>query len=214
VHELSSALTQATGRAGIVTDPIEYNPSRLGTGEIKRKLGIEDDRFWFAILGAITERKCVPELVAAIDGSISLEQEASQRQVALLLAGKLSEGVKEYIRELPDALQAHIKVVDQRLSDEELDDAIRAVDCVVIAHRNEGPSGIMGKAAVAGARVLAAGARSLEADCASVQRGRIWAPLDVNELAKAVIRVQSEPKPDPVRVLELSEFWRVLSAQE
>lgn len=209
---LASALTSSGDSDRFVLDPIEYEPTGLPVAEVKRKLGIDGGRFWFAILGAISDRKCVPEVIEALEHCASIQAQKQESPPALLIAGQLSASVKQYIENPANQVKIQLKVVERRLSDQELDDAIRAVDCVVIAHRNEGPSGIMGKAAVSGSRVLASGAISLKRDCSVSTPGRKWAPLDTEELAEAAMRVQVEPRPEPIRVPSESEFFRSLSA--
>jgi hypothetical protein len=81
---------------------------------------------------------------------------------------------------------AELMIEDGMLSDESLDDAIAMSDCIIVAHTNEGPSGLLGKAAAAGTRVLAAGATTLRKDCMILGDSATWVPLDLQAMTRAV----------------------------
>lgn len=66
---------------------------------------------------------------------------------------------------------------------------------MVVAHSNEGPSGILGKAACLGARVVAAGARNLERDVRVLGSAGCWVPLEVSELSRAFAHAMDSPRP-------------------
>ena len=101
-------------------------------------------------------------------------------------------------------------VKDRLLSDLELDAAIRRVDCVVLAHSNEGPSGLFGKAAAAGTRIVAAGAASLRADAGAIPEVAAWSPLDVVGLGAELDLARRKPRPDPIQGLSATDFCTAL----
>jgi colanic acid biosynthesis glycosyl transferase WcaI len=79
-------------------------------------------------------------------------------------------------------------IVDDRvLGPVEFDAAVQAVDCLVLAHSNEGPSAVAARAGMHGIRVVAAGARSLARDVELLGAAE-WTELDPNAMADAMRR--------------------------
>ncbi len=134
------------------------NSTPQAVANLRREWDLDDSRYWFGIIGAIDERKNVSLVMAAAQG-------LPPGQVGLLVAGRFSDATRESLREFGAELPGGVRLVDRVLTDEELDAAVAAVDCVVLAHSNEGPSGLFGKAVRAGTRILGAGAQSLRRDC-------------------------------------------------
>jgi len=174
-------------------DPIDFSVSASSINDFKSDHGLDSDRFWFAIVGAIDARKNVDIVASAI---ASMEGNAG-----LLLAGKVGATALAQVESAVSALLTagtKVVVIDRLLSDAEIDNAIAAADCVVLAHSNEGASGIMGKAVVAGTRVVAAGAQSLKQAAAFVPAHALWAPLDSAQLAKVLADARTMPAPPPL----------------
>ena len=99
-----------------------------------------------------------------------------------------------------------VRLVDRVLTDIELDSAVVAADCLVLAHSNEGPSGLVGKAAAAGTRVLAAGAASLKTAAAALPDTATWCPLTPSTLAQALTTCAGQPRPAPRAGLDTLAF--------
>lgn len=98
---------------------------------------------------------------------------------------------------------------DRQLSSAELDSFISIADCVVLAHSNESPSGILGKAAAAQRAILAAGASTLRRDVMQLGDGANWCPLDPVALADLMLgSLVNRPRPYPsvASAREFSEF--------
>lgn len=150
------------------------------------------DAFWFGIVGAINARKNV-DLVAR---SMSRLRELS---VGVAVAGKCAEGEHRLDDWLEPLRRAEIPVIRITgvMPDDELDSILRALDCVVLAHSNEGPSGVFGKAAAAGTRIVAAGATSLRKDVASLGQGATWVPLEEDQLTRALRDAIDSAAPRP-----------------
>lgn len=173
-----------------VPDPIRFEPAD------EPPIYLADDIAWVGVLGAIDERKNVPYVANAV-------AKAAPASCGLLLAGELSSGVRQFMdRDSPDVPKC---VLDRYLNDDELDALIAALSVVVVAYTNESPSGIIGKSAAAGTRVLAAGARTLKTDCAIIGPGAVWVPLTPQALETGLQRVLAQPKPT-ARQLDSAAF--------
>lgn len=203
---LGSALLvdgEAGGRRGAfprVPDPIEFEPSEQTRQALRDEAGLEPATYWFAVAGWLDERKNIPLVLAALLSAADLVD----RPVGLLLAGRQNESVRTAV-----AGQA-LAQLDRHLSSTELDSAISLADCLVLAHSNEGPSGILGKAAAAGKPVLAAGARTLRTDCATMGHAENWVELEPQALAEAMARLVTTPGSSQVRVAGPETFAATL----
>lgn len=175
--------TAASLTALEVRDPIEFSP-----GESVPVWRLNDpSRLWFAIVGAITPRKNI-DLVARALAQLDAG-------VGLVIAGfsEVDESViTEWTAPMRSVGQPVVRVA-RRLGDEELDAVIASADVAVIAHSNDGPSGIMGKADVAGRHVLAAGAPTLRRELRMNPGLGVWTQLTVPALARGAKRVLRMP---------------------
>ena len=181
-----------------VQDPIQFEPTPVPSE------ALPDGVSWVGILGAIDERKNVPEVYAAV-------REARDERCGLLLAGRLSSDVRAMVDQLPPDIPVY--VIDRHLSNGELDAFVAAVSVVVVAHSNESPSGIMGKAVAAGTRILAAGAKTLREDCSLIGPGAVWVPLSAEDLAAGLKIALEQPRPQPRPVGSEAFIERLLSAE-
>lgn len=178
-----------------VQDPIELTTSEIDWVSIKQSWS--DDaasRYWFGVFGALSERKNIPLIVDSL-------AQVSSAKIGLVIAGRsrMNRMFDSDIRRLRDQ-GVPVKHYDQILPDEWLDGLIGTVDCVVLAHSNEGPSGVLGKALASGTRVLGAGARSLRKDAQARPREIYWSRLRSTELARAMQQAQKSPRPSPVKL--------------
>ncbi|ROP74752.1 glycosyltransferase family 4 protein [Curtobacterium sp. PhB115] len=158
--------------------------------------------YWFAVIGAISRRKNV-ELV--LQGAL---RNLDQARAGVLIAGRIDgEYFDDVMRAVAKARRQGLPVIvdNRRHSDIELDSRIAAVDCVVLAHSNEGPSGILGKAGAMGTAVLAAGASSLRDDARRLGVGR-WVPLNAEAIAGAMALSLESPRPERVLAEETNSF--------
>ncbi|WP_431797734.1 glycosyltransferase [Microbacterium kunmingense] len=180
---ISATAEPAEGRVLVkVSDPVV-----LGTSNVSQTLLGDSDqaRPWVAVLGAITRRKNVPIVADAVS------RIPGEPQVGLVVAGKVDDEARESLEEALEA--AHQRgvptlMVDRHLTDGELDGLVYAADCVVVAHSNEGPSGLVGKAAAAGTPLALAGAESLRRDAETLRNLATWAPLNSEMLAEGIAR--------------------------
>lgn len=193
VFVLRSAGDDRSSELQLVFDPITWSATPTSIAIAKRSLLGEDDRYWFAIVGAITARKNVVLVADA------LSRLAMGHEIGLLIAGAQTEEVAadmRRVREVADDAGLRLVEIARPLQDSELDDLIGAVDCVVLAHSNEGPSGILGKSVLAGKPVLTAGAASLRNDVRQLyQVGGYWAPLDTSSVSRSAREVICAKRP-------------------
>lgn len=166
----------------------------------------DGERYWFGVVGALDGRKNIRLVASAL---ATLEG----RKVGLVLAGR--GDVTDAHRELARLREIGVPVVrrDVLLSDLELDSIVAALDCVILAHSNEGPSGIFGKALASGTRIVTAGADSLRRDAALRPEAAAWTPLAEQPLREALATATRSERPAPEPLTE-DDFCRVIFASE
>lgn len=195
-----------TGKARFVPaiDPIRIMAGAGDGSRFRTRHGLGDDRYWFAVLGAISGRKNLDLVLDGLRGVTA--------PYGLLVAGRIdedvAESVKDRLRELEQDGTA--VVIDRLLTDEELDAAVTAVDCVVLAHSNEGPSGLLGKAGAIGTRVVAAGADSLRRDLEALPGLGEWDVLSSGALTSLLDRATLLPRPRGLLDVGSSRFTDAL----
>lgn len=201
IRILKSSSWQGISMPPALRDPVTININgQLGERVIIKE--IPGGRYWFGVLGVIGPRKNLPLIAAAL---ASLERS----DVGLVVAGRIQPGVREAaqrsLTRLSDA-GGVVKIVDRLLEDDELDQLIDALDCVVLAHSNEGPSGIFGKAVACGTRVVASGAKSLKIDCRTTADGAEWVPLEIEHMRIALSRAIGMEPPTPFSIASAQDF--------
>jgi hypothetical protein len=130
-------------------DPAICTATSRDRAELRDQLGLPQDRKLVGVLGVISIRKSAPMVLEAV-----LQAGAD---VDLLLAGELEQDLEGWYEGLGDAELSRVHPRFGFLSEDELDAYVAASDVTVFAHLNRGPSGIMGKAQVAGVGTLTAG---------------------------------------------------------
>ena len=184
----------------VVPDPIEI----LGSGhQLPPELcWLDPAVFWFGVVGTIYPRKN-PFLVAK-----ALAAGSHSQSVGLVIAGPWDDQIwrrrQEISRILTSVGNSNYAFINRGLTDEEVDSLIAFLDAVVIAHTNEGSSGILGRASALGTRIVAAGATSLRQDAEVV--GGQWSRLRPDALKKACLRSVESPKPDPNPAATAEDF--------
>ncbi|MFJ6284411.1 glycosyltransferase [Pseudarthrobacter oxydans] len=187
---LKSAVWAGKSKFRVAMDPVELSTTAEDIARIRQEWDLNPSIYWFAVLGAITERKNVPLIAQAL-------MTTDTNDVGLLVAGKIESSIKSAVYDSLTHLSKagkSVKIVDALLTDTDLDAAVSAADCLVLAHSNEGPSGLLGKAAAAGTRVVAAGAMSLREDVEALGNSGQWAPLEVHPLSRTLNRARSIPR--------------------
>lgn len=182
-------------------DPVEYAPREEEIEKFREQMLNSGADFWYGIVGALSGRKNISMVGGAI-------LEMGRKDVGFLLAGRVGADVQDEVESTRRSFVENgvpFIAVDRLLSEGEIDAVIAALDCVVLAHSNEGPSGILGKAVAAKTLVVAAGARSLRADCKNLPQSSLWAPLAKRKIVRAMLSVQTM-KPVSVPVATPQNF--------
>jgi hypothetical protein len=190
---LRSAVRPTLGLLPRVADPIELMATPETISRLRQSNDITHSRYWFTIAGALDERKNVLLVMSALE----LATGDSLRPLGLILSGVQTQRLRMDLASDGTAHAYRLVVDDRHLSQDELDSYILLSDAVVLAHSNEGPSGILGKAVAAGTRVLASGASSLRRDCLAIGPSATWCPLDKDHLAHLLANASRCDRPAP-----------------
>lgn len=186
-------LKSATWR-GFSLLPVSRDPVSLTfQHDSSRRRLLPSTSYWFGVVGSIGHRKNLPlvaESIAAID----------RPDVGLAVAGRIEQDA--LIQAKPHLEQilrngGRVEILNRLLTDSEMDQIVAELDCVVLAHSNEGPSGILGKAVAAGTNIVAAGALTLRSDCQQIGAGAEWVRLKKDPLTQALVRAIKKPRPEP-----------------
>lgn len=172
--------------------------------ELRAGAGLPLDRRLVGILGKVDERKSVPLVADAVF--------AADPQVDLLLAGGLADEVRSWLDALPVEKRERVHLRDGFLPEVELDELTACCDVIAVVHLNHGPSGIMGKAQVAGVPVLSAGSRVRRRETAALGSG-VHTDITVDGLAeglRALLARGSDPVPPPLSLPTAEEFGEVV----
>lgn len=167
---------------------------------------LDPGRYWFAVLGAVTLRKNLHLIAEALE-------HIDPARTGLLVAGVCDD---DALAAAEDALARYrarggaVLMEDRLLSDGEFRSATCDVDCVLVLHSNEGPSGVLVQAVLAGTRVIAGGAQSLRRDVAMCPESAGWVPLDVGRLAIAMNAAMRAERPRPLTLPAGGSLERLL----
>ena len=166
--------------------------------------GLDRDTFWFGIVGMLTERKNVP-IVAEAVRRVAFD---SATPLGLALIGPTGpDATWERAALQKECESAGVRFVSDEalMSNYEMNVAVAAVDCVVVAYSTHAPNSTMSKAAGLGVRLVVAGSPPMRRFAQSVS-GTRGVPLDLRSLTAAL---RAATKAGPPRVRDLagpSEF--------
>ncbi|MBT1635919.1 hypothetical protein [Clavibacter michiganensis] len=206
VTVLKSSVWAGRSRFPVAQDPVTLAATPADVAAFRERWDMGADRRWFGVVGAITARKNLPLVAEAL-------ARVADEGVGLFVGGAVFDGQLAAAEpHLAEARRrgARVVVVDRMLEDVELDAAIGAVDCVVLAHSNEGPSGILGKAVMSGTRLLLSGAASLRRDAEAVPAHASWTPLTVDAIATGMADARRADRPAAVTDMGTSRFTAAL----
>ena len=206
---LRSALARPSDAEPIALDPMERQAGPGDVARVRAEWGVHGDRFWYGVVGAVTARKNLP-LVAQAVGIVAATD--GPDTIGLLVAGPCQDGVlhdaEPHIARLR-ALGTDVVVVDRVLGPVDFDAAAQAVDCLVIAHSNEGPSAVIARAGLHGVRVVAAGAESLARDVERLPVAE-WTELDATAMAAAMHEMRADDRTVEPLDLGTAQFCEAL----
>lgn len=157
-----------------VRDPAICSAHSRDRAELRERLGLPADRRVVGIIGEISIRKCVPTVASAV--------QLAGDDVDLLLAGSMTDDMKDWLDGLPPDERVRVHTRNGFLPEEEIDACVAACDVVSLAMLNPGPSGIQGKALLAGVPTLSAGSRLRQRESLALAAGG-YADLEVSSLA-------------------------------
>lgn len=166
----------------------------------RAELDLPPDRPLVGVFGEVSERKNVPLILAAID--------AAGLDADLVVAGNLTQEVRTWLESLTGDERGRLHVLDGFLPNEQLDRFVAAVDVVPLALTNNGPSGIMGKAAAAGVPVVTCGSTVRAREVTTLGTGRAC-DFTAESIGAAIREVVSgdfrmPAPPDPVTPQEFA----------
>lgn len=205
--KLVSATDPRGKDSGYVGDPVTLAPDPLFLHELEMQVKqVDVERPILLVAGAISMRKSIPLLHAALAriGTV-------HRPVTLVLAGRQSPDVRDYLDGVSTLVQLRVLADDRELSDGELDAYITWADAVLVVHTNEGPSGILAKAVLSGTKVAAAGALTLREDAKRVESGIVWSPLNLESLSEGIARVLLHDDPSGCEIATEESFAQKLT---
>jgi len=206
---LASAVSSSRptkSRFAVAHDPVEMSATDEDAARFRSAANMERERYWFGVLGAITPRKNLPMVARAI-------LTAGPTDVGLLIAGVCDVATLTKSISALDRIRksrGQVVVINRLLTENELDAAVRVTDCIILAHSNEGPSGLFGKAMAVGTRVIAAGSRSLREDVSFVGANASWCELSAKALGNEMSLSKSRKRPDPFPMPNPAGFARAL----
>jgi hypothetical protein len=206
IFTLKSATSPTLRSNSDLLDPVSIATDQSQVRLARALLPGGDGIYWLAVLGAISARKNVPMIAEAISST-------GIQHFGLIVAGRIDERDESEVLKALTALSSSgnsVATYNRLLTDAELDSFVGAADCVILAHSNEGPSGLMGKAAAQGTRIIAAGARSLRKDARSIPDVATWVPLSRSRLATAITKSALLPKPAAVDRADPDSFGSAL----
>ncbi|GAB3809074.1 hypothetical protein GCM10027605_42970 [Micromonospora zhanjiangensis] len=198
---LADQRVAGSGSGENVADPVVFDAGQLDPSDLRQEFGLPPDRYLFVVVGAMSRRKNLPMVVRSV---LSL----ADSKVGLFVCGQIGGPVRDEIAPLlrrADRMDVPIVLSDRLHSDHELNRAIQAADCVVVAYCTSTPNSSMAKAALAGRRAVVVGSEHL----------RMWArnagidltgPLEQSTLEELMRRAVSLPAPAPVPGADPRDF--------
>lgn len=200
-------------RRDYVVDPFIADTDLDGVRELGARITAEarldQGVFWFGVTGAITRRKNVDKIVDAL---VLTRSQGLEAPVGLALIGPIVDLGGRRLEDLAKSLNdvgVAFRSVDRLLSNDEMNGAVHALDCVVMAYSSHSPNSTMGKARVLGTRVVAAGPPSVQRFASSIP-GAVTSALTVPELGRSLVAALSAERPSAERFEDGS---RVFSEQ-
>lgn len=176
----------------IAPDPVLFEAGDLSPSELRRHLGLPVGCFWFLVAGGISPRKNLPLVLRAL---LPLAAD----HVGLFVCGELQPSVRRAVAPLlAEAASLGLPVVvhDRLQADHQLNCAIQAVDCVVVAYSTDAPTSMMSKSVRAGRRVMVAGSDSLRRWAVNLGIGLVG-PLEEQALTDLFRAAMVAPAPPP-----------------
>lgn len=164
-------------------DPAVCSAHARDRVSLREQLGLPAQRTIVGIVGLIDARKAVPLVLEATM--------RSSPHADVLVAGTFDAEVRSWVDGLPAESRARLIERDKHLGNDELDQLVAACDVVSVVQPYKGPSGLMGKALVAGVPVVTAGSK-VRAREARATGGGIAAEMNADSIATALRRLYAD----------------------
>jgi glycosyltransferase involved in cell wall biosynthesis len=139
-----------------IPDPVTFRPPSIDRDAWLQRHGLDPSLRWLLVLGELSERKHVPELIRAFDTEI-----ARRTRWGMVAVGTLNDAARR-------SLGGRLRIDDDRfhlkegfVSDADFDSWVALADCAAVLHKNEASSGVLLKCWAAGTDVMVGGARSV-----------------------------------------------------
>jgi hypothetical protein len=138
-----------------VLDPVVHQRPSMDRTTWLNSHGLDPRHRWLVVLGDVSRRKCVIELAEAVFAI------GSTSNWALATVGRTGLDIAGDLQAIEDDSEGRVVSLDGYVSDNGFDAWISHADAVAVVHRNEGSSGVLLKAWLAGSPVVVGGNDSL-----------------------------------------------------
>jgi len=181
-HHTQERSLQALGVRAVL-DPVTLRPLTTAREDWKLRMGLAETTEVVAVIGDLSERKSIMEVLQAWDQSLP-----SSRVLALV--GTPSESARLAFEAHAARHPANYFLRLEYVSDEEFDGWIQVADCVLMAYTDEASSGVLLKCAAAGTPVIVAGSRLVRAIARELEVPSILVPeIGVESLRLALGKI-------------------------
>ncbi|WP_392544710.1 hypothetical protein [Oryzobacter telluris] len=196
-----------------VNDPVIIDGDVAGVvtrgHALRQALSMGTETFWFGMTGAISPHKNLDLVLHAL---AAVQRRGPDRPFGFALIGPLSESLGQREDEIIAALDALPFPTRRRsgvMTNEEMNAAVAAVDCVIMAYSTSSPNSTLGKAVALGTLVAAAGDGSIATFVSDLGMGPT-AALTVDGLAALLAERLTSSKPHPREDILLDQFCGIL----
>lgn len=184
--------------SNVVIDPllleVSIEQTQADSLRLRTTLGMDPSTFWFGVVGGLDSRKNIPMIIAALRNVALI----ATSPVGLALIGQWRNDASE--DEATEALEGvpfcHVGH-NVQLSNQEMNVAVAALDCVVMAYSTTAPNSTTAKAAALGVRVATAGSPTFR-KFAERLTGCPGVDLEVGALTKELAEVITRDRPRPL----------------
>jgi len=186
----------------VVLDPIAFAPLSLPREEWLARHQLACSARVALLIGDISERKCVGELVDAV--------RLSQMPGLILVAvGRPTPAIRSIFAAAERLGDERVRVIEGFISNEEFDTWVAIADAVCVVNRYEGSSGVLLKAWAAGTPLLVGGSWSVIAAARALGAARI----ETLSLQPEVLVLRLQEAVSTERAHVATEVWESRTAQ-
>jgi glycosyltransferase involved in cell wall biosynthesis len=186
--------TFSQGKAVTLADPVPTYPADLQRSDLRERLQIQKQRRVFLLLGALTKRKGIEQLLEAI----TLLPDILCQQLCLLIAGHCNQKTKLIFQsKVSQVRHTHpVQIIEhyEFISEREVQEYFQMTDVVLAPYQKHiGMSGILLQAAAAGKPVLSSNYGLMGELVFRYQLGLAVDSTQASEIAKALTQFLQKP---------------------